>query len=146
MSSHKKNTSSNEAMRVVPDLLALSIRQPWAWAIIHAGKDIENRNWYTRFRGRFLIHASKGCTRTEYLDACAYMDCYCGGVSVPPLQLLPRGGIVGEARLIGCVSDSESDWFVGDWGFELADVKPVPFIPCKGSLGFFCPQNVRDHV
>jgi len=22
---------------------ALSIRQPWAWAILHAGKDIENR-------------------------------------------------------------------------------------------------------
>lgn len=25
--------------------LALSVRQPWAWAIIHAGKDIENRSW-----------------------------------------------------------------------------------------------------
>lgn len=25
--------------------LALSVRQPWAWAIIHAGKDIENRTW-----------------------------------------------------------------------------------------------------
>ena len=26
---------------------ALSIRQPWAWAILHAGKDIENRDWRT---------------------------------------------------------------------------------------------------
>lgn len=25
--------------------LALSVRQPWAWAIIYAGKDIENRLW-----------------------------------------------------------------------------------------------------
>ena len=24
--------------------LALSIRQPWAWAILHAGKDVENRS------------------------------------------------------------------------------------------------------
>lgn len=30
---------------------ALSIRQPWAWLILHAGKDIENRVWQTRFRG-----------------------------------------------------------------------------------------------
>ena len=26
---------------------ALTIKQPWAWAIIHAGKDIENRDWVT---------------------------------------------------------------------------------------------------
>ena len=24
-------------------MLAVSIRQPWAWAVIHAGKDVENR-------------------------------------------------------------------------------------------------------
>jgi hypothetical protein len=41
---------------------ALSIRQPWAWLILHAGKDIENRDRKPRnpalhFRGSFLIHA-----------------------------------------------------------------------------------------
>ena len=46
--------------------LALSVRQPWAWAIIHAGKDIENRSWATKFRGRVLIHASKGMTQEEF--------------------------------------------------------------------------------
>jgi hypothetical protein len=45
---------------------ALSIRQPWAWLILNAGKDIENRDWPTHFRGRFLIHASKGMTHDEY--------------------------------------------------------------------------------
>ena len=29
---------------------ALSIRQPWAWLILHAGKDIENRDWKPRIR------------------------------------------------------------------------------------------------
>ncbi len=24
-------------------MLAISIRQPWAWAVIRAGKDVENR-------------------------------------------------------------------------------------------------------
>ncbi|MDD5394961.1 MAG: ASCH domain-containing protein [Thiothrix sp.] len=38
---------------------ALSIQQPWAWAILNAGKDIENRDWYTPVRGRILIHAGK---------------------------------------------------------------------------------------
>jgi len=30
---------------------ALSIRQPYAWLIIHGYKDIENRTWGTRVRG-----------------------------------------------------------------------------------------------
>ena len=50
-------------------MLALSIRQPWAWLIVHGWKDIENRTWRTRVRGRFLIHAAKGMTNREYLDA-----------------------------------------------------------------------------
>ena len=37
---------------------ALSIRQPWAWLILHGGKDIENRTWATKLRGRVLIHAA----------------------------------------------------------------------------------------
>jgi tetratricopeptide (TPR) repeat protein len=36
---------------------ALSIRQPWAWLIVHGVKDVENRTWRTNFRGRFLVHA-----------------------------------------------------------------------------------------
>lgn len=119
---------------------ALSIRQPWAWAIIYAGKDIENRNWPTRFRGRFLIHAAKGCTREEYLDACAFMAGLCGGVKVPPLEALPKGGIVGMATLGACVDESDSEWFVGEWGFELNDVQELPFTPCRGMLGFFKPE------
>ena len=44
---------------------ALSIRQPWAWLIVHGRKDIENRSWRTKFRGRFLVHAAQGMTRRE---------------------------------------------------------------------------------
>lgn len=38
---------------------ALSIRQPWAWAIVNGHKTIENRTWATTYRGPLLIHASK---------------------------------------------------------------------------------------
>ena len=35
----------------------LTICQPWAWAIVAAGKDVENRTRPTRYRGPLLIHA-----------------------------------------------------------------------------------------
>ena len=38
---------------------ALSINQPWAWTILFAGKEVENRTWRTEFRGEFYIHAGK---------------------------------------------------------------------------------------
>jgi hypothetical protein len=42
-----------------PEMLALSIKQPWSWLIVFGHKDIENRSWPTRYRGRFLIHAGR---------------------------------------------------------------------------------------
>ena len=37
---------------------ALSVRSPW-WAILHLGKDIENRDWYTNLRGTVYLRAGK---------------------------------------------------------------------------------------
>lgn len=45
---------------------ALSVRQPWAWAIARGHKDVVNRRWATTYRGPLLIHASM---RID-LDAC----------------------------------------------------------------------------
>ena len=36
---------------------ALTIRQPWADAIVHGTKRTENRTWKTTHRGPVLIHA-----------------------------------------------------------------------------------------
>lgn len=36
--------------------LALSVRQPWPWAILHAGKDIENRSWQAVGGGRHAVY------------------------------------------------------------------------------------------
>jgi len=38
---------------------AISIRQPWAWAIMHGLKTVENRSWVTRVRGRIWVHAGR---------------------------------------------------------------------------------------
>lgn len=43
------------------DMRILTVRQPWAWAIIHGGKDVENRvrNIAGDYRGPVAIHAGK---------------------------------------------------------------------------------------
>lgn len=124
-------------------MLAISIRQPWAWLILNAGKDIENRDWSTRVRGRVLVHASKGMTRDEYLDALDTVHeisrrrPFPPGLTLPAFDELERGGIVGSVEIAGCVTQSQSPWFFGYYGFELRDARPLPFIPYKGALGFF---------
>lgn len=140
-----------EQLSLLPEaerpLVALSLRQPWAWAVLN-GKGIENRVWNTRFRGRFLIHAAKGMTRGEYQDAAHF--CLDNGMRVPEFAALDRGGIVGEARLVDVIHPKGSavdlqragkltdGWHMAwQFGFVLAEVKPLPFIPCVGSLGFF---------
>lgn len=122
-------------MSALPDF-ALSIRQPWAWAIINAGKDIENRDWSTKFRGPVCIQAAKGVTWAEWDDAVFFVEAEMG--FVPPLRVdIARGGIIGTAEIVDCVEASPSPWFFGRYGFVLANPKPVEFIPCKGALGFF---------
>ena len=46
---------------------ALSVRQPWAWLILYGPKDIENRTWTSRARGRIAIQASLTFDRKGYL-------------------------------------------------------------------------------
>lgn len=119
---------------------ALSIRQPWAWLIIHGGKDIENRSWHTKFRGRFLVHASASCTRKEWGEAVAFAleaGIIKHPAEVPPINELWLGGIVGSVELVDSVDTSDSPWYMGQKGFVLRDPKPLPFTSYKGRLGFF---------
>ena len=120
-------------------MIALSIRQPWAWHILHSGKDIENRSWATSFRGRILVHAGKSCTRDEYENgADPLWDVEDGPmICTPPLKELPRGGIVSSVEIVDCVNRSDSMWFSGDFGFVLRDPQVLPFVAFRGALGFF---------
>lgn len=102
---------------------ALSIKQPYPHHIFHDGKDVENRDWPTRGRGWFLIHAGVSTSELDRKDA--------GDMA------MPRGGIVGAARIVNCVTDMDSHWFYGKYGFVLADAFPIPLVPVKGALSFF---------
>lgn len=118
---------------------ALSVRQPWAWLIVNGWKNIENRTWPTYFRGHVLIHASQGMTRAEYNACITFVAGFAPSLwpQIPCPDELERGGIVGETVIIDCVTNHESEWFCGSYGFVLSESSPLTFSPCKGALGFF---------
>jgi hypothetical protein len=128
-----------------PDLpeLALSVRQPWVFSIIHLGKPIENRDWSTKVRGPICIHAAKGMTFDEWkagfetAKAAGAVPQKNGEWQFPNPDELQRGGIVGTVEIVDVVTSHPSPWFFGRYGFVLANPKPVDFIPVKGALGFF---------
>lgn len=126
--------------------VALSIRQPWCWAITHAGKDIENREWWTDFRGPFLLHAGKTLEKGVIGDMAGDFELPFD-LEIPSESSLALGGIVGMASLTDCVSRSPSRWFFGRWGFCLAQARSLPFVPLKGVLGFFpVAEDVRREL
>ena len=134
---------------------ALSIRQPWAWAIFHAGKAHENRTWTARYRGPLLVHASATMTDddvADFRDAMradprlrAAVDA-AGGVALGELRAM-RGGFVGVAEIVDCVSESPSPWFFGPRAFVLENRRPAPFVPYKGARGLFeVPEEIAARV
>jgi hypothetical protein len=50
------------------------------------------------------------------------------------------GGIVGRAEIVDCVTEMDSRWFFGRYGFVLRNAEALPFQPCRGALGFFTPD------
>lgn len=128
---------------------ALSIRQPWAWAIMVAGKDIENRDWKPanpglRFRGRCLVHAALGMTLGEYTAGLSTMHAiseewpFPEGLTLPPMHELKRGALLGTVEVVDIVDKSFSPWFFGPLGLVLREPRPFKHpIPRKGMLGFF---------
>ena len=117
----------------MPDL-ALSIMQPWCWLIASGHKDIENRSWSTRFRGPVLLHAGKKMDG-QYGDGHNW--------DWPDIERpvdFDMGGIVGDAEIVDCVSASQSPWFYGPHGFVIRNARLLPFVPCRGALGFFRPD------
>jgi hypothetical protein len=115
---------------------ALSIRQPWAWLIANGHKPVENRTWNTKHRGPFLIHAGLAFDTDGY----HWVKQAFPAIQMPEIKDFPTGGIVGKADLVDCIppgSNLDSDWYFGDYGFMVADAKPLPFKKLRGKLNFF---------
>lgn len=112
---------------------ALSIRQPWADLVMWGIKDVENRTWATKFRGRLLVHAGRRVDR-EAVDCLE--EWY--GVVLPE-EYRPRIGVLlGSVELTACVARHPSPFFHGPCGFVVR--RPLELaepVPCRGRLGIF---------
>lgn len=125
---------------------ALSINQPWAWAIVNNWKGVENRDWDTRYRGEFLIHAGKKFDDDGYEFIKRMLPDFVIPTKGEFKEMM--GGIVGKATLINTVhikdehllTEKDKPWFFGKYGFILDNTEPCDLKPCKGALGFFDPD------
>lgn len=120
--------------------LALSVRQPWAWAIVARYKTIENRSAGSiavggMTTGRIAIHAAAGLKRDEF--QWGHWRLHRHGVRCPHPTDLPRGAIIGAVDVVDIVSDSDSEWFGGAMGLVLENAETCAAIPCQGALGYF---------
>ena len=118
-------------------LRALTIRQPWADAIVHGAKRVENRTWAAPAKhhgSRVLLHAAAGCDRTVLVLP--------DGSLPAPEPMWTRGALMAVATLTGChqaAGDCCVPWGEpGVWHWQFTDVRPLPEpIPCKGALGLW---------
>jgi hypothetical protein len=80
----------------------LSLKQPYADLLAFGEKTIELRKWNTRFRGEFLIHASKNID----IQACERLD-----IDIDKLTI---GAIIGSAFLYDFKEYSNQEEFNKD--------------------------------
>ncbi len=137
----------------------LTIKQPWAWAIFCAGKNIENRSRNTNFRGRLYIHASKlnfelcGTSKgaNDFDDALRSIGKVTGIKPPKSWRFDPSvvfqesafasGAIIGHVDLVDVRSPQEKDdgWHMAGhygWVFENQTLLKSP-IYCRGQLGIW---------
>ena len=117
----------------------LSLKQPWAELVLKREKVIETRKWNTKYRGYFLIHASKVPDKAAMREF--------------GYKSLPTGQIIGSARLIDTKKYENLKEFKrdqkfhkaneryfsekGTYGFILKEIKRVKPVEAKGKLGFW---------
>ena len=129
------------------EMRILTVRQPWAHAIIHGGKDVENRvrNIAGAYRGPVAIHAAAAWDWDVTYPV--------GPTPHPTSVALVRGAIIGAVELVDVHSpatDLTRDEFcqspMGDlcsawaeiesWHLVLANPRPLSEpIPYRGALG-----------
>jgi hypothetical protein len=124
----------------------LSIRQPWAWAIIHAGKDVENRTWAPgkalKPGERLAIHASKMFDVDGLRWICEHhkeLGLDLAFVPIDP-KAYPVGCVVGSVEFLGITdaTDCNGRWFFGPVGWKVSNPHSLGNpIPMKGRLMLF---------
>ena len=137
----------------------ITIKQPWASLICQGIKDIENRTWPTKYRGRVLVHAaakSWGWSQVlSYISDEMAWELHKNEASRRWLEGLDTGAIIGSVEIVDCIMNHPSIWaeksdedLLGwrkkpTYNWVLAH--PIRFpepIPIKGRLSFWDYPNI----
>ena len=116
---------------------ALTIKQPYAHLIACGIKDIENRSWQTKYRGRILIHAAA----TEFKggwDALTQSQKHDARYNLKDQKHL--SAIIGTVEIVDCVRNHPSVWAnEGEWNWVLANpiIFKEPILNVKGKLSLW---------
>lgn len=144
------------------ELRVLTVRQPWAWAIVHGGKDVENRtrNIAGSYRGPVAIHA--GLAKFEQHNMASRALRAAHGTEVDARILY--GAVIGVADLVDVHTVCGPPFPGGEWPtcspwamsdhhhLVLANPRPLARpIPTKGRLGLWRPDDklaaaIREQV
>jgi len=148
----------------------LTVKQPWAWAIVHGGKDVENRvRSLGPYRGPVAIHAGlgwseQGAEDTEVIRAvvselngwrASDLELWGADTIEPDDPRFVRGAVIGVVNRWaehrprpGCcpnlgVRPFGGPWAMADhWHSNLSDPRPLPRpIPATGRLGLWRPDD-----
>jgi hypothetical protein len=119
-------------MTPAPGPRVLTVKQPWAWAIVSGLKRVENRSWATPYRGTIYIHASR------QLDTSGMAWFAKHKIKLP--KDLPTGFVVGECEIVDVVAGKEGQrfgkWFFGPKGWVVKNPRRLARpIKMKGQLG-----------
>ena len=124
---------------------AITVHQPWAWAIVYGSKDVENRstNIARAYRGPVAIHASRTLAADAMRDPRIIAE-----VPIDPGRdiwpEMPVGAFVG---IVDLVDVHPADGCCGPWGddddvfhLHLANARPLDEpIGAHGKLGLWTP-------
>ncbi len=121
---------------------ALTIRQPWADAIVHGTKRTENRTWpapASAVGSRILIHAGNGA-----YDLMGRFLIDRAALAAWPDE---RGTLIATATLTNC-HHAKTGGCCAPWGqlacwhWTLTDVTPLPHsVPCRGRQHLWVPPT-----
>jgi len=106
--------------------------------VVNGFKDVENRSWPTKERGRIWIHASSSnVTKAEYeefLGRCRRHRIE----NYPERDEFQIRGIVGSVEIVKCAETSSSPWYVpGNYAYVLNNGRKTRFRSMPGRLKFF---------
>lgn len=140
----------SDVSKTLAEMRILTVRQPWAWAIMHGGKHVENRvrNIAGDYRGFVAIHAGITAARGGIDEIRSIIGAFPTDFSI--LEEMPGGAILGVVDLVDVHNsartsgrcDSDTHTICSEWAepglihLELTNPRPLAEpIPYRGALG-----------